>query len=510
MRRGAALVRVLFVTGKLAERALRDTLRELPEGIEAEVAVLGITVAALMTPRWIVRHLPPPENVDLILIPGLCQGDPAEIERAIGVRSEKGPADLRRIPEHFGLAEARRDYGAYDITILAEINNAPSWEPEALFERAAYYARGGAEVIDVGCSPDVPFPNLGEVVRGLRERGHRVSVDTFEPAEIEAAVQAGAELVLSVNGQNVDVARDLPATFVAIPDFGGGLETLDATVERLEAWGRRYILDSVLDPIGFGFARSLCRYLTLRERYPEAEMLMGTANVTELLDADTTGVNAVLAAFCQEVGIRWVLATEVIAWARGTVRELDVARRLAHYAIREGRLPKHLDDRLLTVKDPEVLSYGEEELRELQARITDPNFRIFTDESAITVLNRDLFVRGRVIQEIFDQLGVEEASHAFYLGKELAKAKIAVDLGKTYRQEGPLSWGYLTPEEDPLREHVKLTQTSRASRATAERGTPSSAGPAAAGAPEAGASGVAEPAAPGGRGAGEGDGGARP
>jgi hypothetical protein len=85
-------------------------------------------------------------------------------------------------------------------------------------------------------------------------------------------------------------------------------------------------------------------------------------------------------------------------------------------------------------------------------------------------LNRDLFVTGTAIQEIFDRLGVGEASHAFYLGKELAKAKLAVDLGKTYRQEGSLSWGYLTPPEEPVREQVKLTQTSRASRAAAGAG----------------------------------------
>lgn len=461
--------RVLFVTGKLAERALRDTLRRLPPEIEPEVAVLGITVAALMTPRWIARHLPPVSDVDLVLIPGLCQGDPAELSEAIGVPAEKGPADLREIPTHFGLAAARREYGAYDLTILAEINNAPGWEREALVRRAEYFRASGAEVIDVGCTPGVAFPHLADVVRDLRDRGHRVSVDSFEPSEIEAAVGAGAEIVLSVNAQNLEVARDLDATFVAIPDFGAGLDTLDRTADRLAEWGRRTILDPVLDPIAFGFARALGRYVAVRDRWPDAEILMGTANVTELLDADTTGVNAVLAGFCQELGIRWVLATEVIPWARGTVRELDVARRLMHFAVREGQLPKHLDDRLLTVKDAEVLAFEEGELRELQGRITDPNFRIFTDAERITVLNRDLFVTGTDIQDIFDRLGVAEPSHAFYLGKELAKAKIAVDLGKTYRQEGPLNWGYLTPQADPLKEHVKLTQTSRASRAAAGR-----------------------------------------
>ena len=86
------------------------------------------------------------------------------------------------------------------------------------------------------------------------------------------------------------------------------------------------------------------------------------------------------------------------------------------------------------------------------------------------MLNRDLFVRGTDIQKIFAQLGVDEATHAFYLGKELAKAKLAITLGKTYRQEGSLSWGYLTPPDDVKSEHVKLTQ--RTKRRKAHEGDP--------------------------------------
>jgi len=36
-----------------------------------------------------------------------------------------------------------------------------------------------------------------------------------------------------------------------------------------------------------------------------------------------------------------------------------------------------------------------------------------------------------------------------------------VTLGKTYRQEGALSWGYLTPADDPKTDHVRLTRTRR-------------------------------------------------
>ena len=457
--------RVLFVTGRLAEPALRRVLAEMAPPFAYDVAVLNITVAALMTTGWIVRHFELPDRgpagPDLVLIPGLCEGDPQEIGEKLGVRVEKGPKDLREIPRHFGRAAAARDYGAWDIDIIAEINNAPRLTREALRRAAEYFRASGADVIDIGCTPGLPFPALGDVVRELAAAGMRVSVDTFDAGEIRTAVTAGAELVLSVNGSNIDVARDLAGTgarVVVVPDLGRTLETLDPNLEKLEQWGVPYLIDPIVEPIGFGFMASLERYADVRRRYPQAEMLMGIGNLTELTAADSTGMNALLIAVCQELGVRAVLTTEVIPWARGAVREVDVARRLMHYAVTQHTIPKDVDDRLVTVKDPAVLTFTEDELRALQASITDPNFRIFADRDGITVLNNQRFVRGTDIQDIFAQLQVTEAAHAFYLGKELARASLAVTLGKTYRQEGALSWGYLTPPDDVKSEHVRLTQ----------------------------------------------------
>src|SRR5262249_39616977 len=144
-------------------------------------------------------------------------------------------------------------------------------------------------------------------------------------------------------------------------------------------WGVSFLIDPILEPIGYGLMASLERFAEVRRRYPDAEMLMGIGNLTELTAADSTGVNAVLIAICQELGIRSVLTTEVIPWARGAVREVDVARRLMHYAVTGQTLPKGVDDRLVTVKDPAVLTFTEDELRALQHAITDPNFLIFAD-----------------------------------------------------------------------------------------------------------------------------------
>jgi dihydropteroate synthase-like protein len=463
-RRGdAPLRRVSFVTGKLAEPALRKVLADMSPPFAHDVTVLGITVAALMTTSWIARHLAAvPDETDLVLIPGLCEGDPETIRQQVGVPVEKGPKDLRAIPRYFG-RNVPPDYGAWDIEIVAEINNVPRLTRQEARQTADYFRQSGADIIDIGCTPGLPFPELGDVVREFVGAGMRVSIDTFDAAEIRTAVAAGAELVLSVNGTNLEVIPHIArggARAVVVPDPGGPWDSVDRTIGELENIGVRYLIDPVIEPIGFGFMTSLERYAEARRRYPNAELMMGVGNVTELTAADSTGVNAVLIAICQELGIRTVLTTEVIPWARGSVREIDVARQLMHHAISNRTVPKHIDERLVTTKDTELLAYSEDELRDLQRRITDPNFRIFTDRSTITVLNREKFVRGTDIQEIFSQLDVSEATHAFYLGKELAKAKLAITLGKTYRQEGSLAWGYLTPPDDVKSEHVKLTQRS--------------------------------------------------
>lgn len=450
--------RLLFVTGRLAEFALRRVLDELAPraGIAAEVAVLPISVAALMSPRWVARHLEVPEGIDRVILPGYCRGDLAPVVERAGTAVELGPEDLRDLPRAFGQTDTRLEgFGAFDIEILAEINHAPQLDRADLLAQARRFADEGADRIDLGCDPGGAWSGVGEAVGALRAEGHRVSIDSFDPIEAGAAVAAGADLVLSVNHTNRDRAADWGVEVVAIPDRIGTLDGLNETVESLVRRGVPFRIDPVLEPIGFGFAASLGRYLETRRRYPDAPIMMGVGNLTELTDVDSAGVNTLLVGFCQELGIESVLTTAVINWARSSVRELDLARRLCYHAVRRRVLPKHLEPRLVMLRDPKVPRYGREALAELARRIKDPNWRIFAEDGMIHVMNNAHFLSDADPFVLFDQMGVDDPAHAFYLGHELMKAKTALTLDKAYRQDEALDWGFLTEPEISHRERKR-------------------------------------------------------
>ncbi len=445
---------LLFITGKLAETALRRTVQELAarQGFEYTIAVLPITVVALATTPWIARHLPGyPTRFARAILPGLCLGELEVVAQTLGCPVERGPEDLRDLPDHFGAqASPVANYGAHDIAILAEINHAPRLSLQKILDQAQYYHEAGADLIDLGCDPGSTWTGVRATVTALRERGMRVSIDSFNPEEVAHAVAAGAELVLSVNGSNVAAARDWGCEVVVLPDELATLAGLDESVEKLTAWGVPFRLDPVLEPIGHGFAASLGRYLEVRRRYPEAELMMGVGNLTELTDADSAGINVLLLGYCQELGIRSVLTTEVINWCRSSVRELALARRLVHYACKERVLPKRLEPDLILLRDPKLRTHGAEALQELASRITDRNFRLFAERGLLHVFNSEMALQGSDPFVLFEQMLARTAidpAHAFYLGYEMAKAVTALTLGKNYVQDRALRWGFLTVPE---------------------------------------------------------------
>jgi dihydropteroate synthase len=433
-----------FVTGRLAEAALRRVVERLADqhGFRYTIDVLPITVAALMTPAWIARHLPIRPSVTQVILPGYCAGDLSVLPQAAQTTIVVGPRDLHALPEFFGQSTTPREgYGQYSIEILAEINHAPRLSREEIRQQARRLQDDGADVIDLGCDPGTTWHDVAACVRELRDDGHRVSIDSMNVVEIEAAVRAGAELVLSVNRTNRHAAADWGCEVVAIPDDPADAEGLEETVAHLDRHGVPFRIDP-----------SLLRYIHWRNKLPQAALMMGIGNVTELTDCDSAGVNVLLLALCEEWHIHSVLTTQVINWSRTSVRECDLARRLVHYAVQRRVLPKHLEQGLILLRDARRYELGPEELDQLTRSIRDSNYRLFAESDQLHLIARQLHLQDDDPFRLFQKLLATQpknldAAHAFYLGYELAKATTALTLSKQYRQDEALDWGYLTVPE---------------------------------------------------------------
>jgi dihydropteroate synthase-like protein len=466
--RATSREKIVFITGKLAEFSLRRIVERLSAeiGFDFQICVLPISVAALMQVEWVARKFSLSDRADRVLLPGWCQGNLAILAERFNVRFERGPKDLHNLPDHFGKTAVPPDLSRYEIEILAEINHAPRLGDAEIVRLALEMRRDGADVIDLGCVPGECWARAGEVTRILRREGCRVSIDSFELREVEAAVAAGAELVLSCNSSNVGWAGGLGVEVVAIPDDPKHLNSLEGTIAHLERTKTRFRIDPILEPIGHGFARSLERFFVARRRWPELEMMMGVGNLTELTEVDSAGVNMILAGLCQELRIGSVLTTQVINWARTSVHELDLARRVMSHAFSHAVLPKHVDPRLVMLRDSKVVEMTADELDQIASRITDPNYRIVVQNGAIHLFNRDGHWSGTDPFELIHQASAGggdgdgkkplDPLHAFYLGYELCKAATALALNKQYTQDEPLQWGFLTvPEPSHVQRHAE-------------------------------------------------------
>lgn len=447
-----------FVTGRLAERALRRVVEPLASeaGFAFTIDVLPITVAALMTPEWIARKVQQPISADKVIVPGYCHGDLSPIQKVAQVPVERGPRDLRNLPQHFGQKSQPTGYGQYDIEIIAEVNHCPRLILDEIVSQAKALIAAGADYIDIGCDPGGLWPGVGDAVHAVRDLGVKVSVDSLNPQEISLAVKAGAELVLSVNSSNRQAAPDWDCEVIAIPDDPKSLAELDTTIDHLAKHNVPLRIDPILEPIGFGFAESLCRYREVRLRYPDAQMMMGIGNLTELTEVDSAGVNVMLLGICQELEIRSVLTTQVINWTRTAVKECDLGRQLVHHAVQEGVPPKHLDAGLVMLRDQQLTRPSGQDLSELSAIIRDHNYRLFVCDDELHLVGPGIHLHSSdpfvIAQQLIDRMAETrhpvDPNHSFYLGYELAKARTALTLGKQYEQDEPLDWGFLTESEE--------------------------------------------------------------
>lgn len=442
---------IVFLTGRLAQPGLERVLG----GLETppftwEVREIGLQVAALMTADMIRRRVAnpvvtggePSRRADRVIVPGRCRGDVDALSAHYGIPVVRGPEELKDLPRFFNRVAKPIALDEYEVAIFAEIVDAPKLSVEAIVARARRLAADGANVIDLGSLPETRFDHLADAVGALKDQGFSVSVDSIDPHELLRGARAGADYLLSLTLDTLWVADETDAVPVLIPRIPTDEASLHEAIGAMQQRGKPFLADAILDPIPFGFSASLVRYHRLRERFPDVAIMMGIGNITELTEADTTGINALLFGICAELDIAAVLTTQVSAHARRAVREADWARRIMHAARSHQTLPKGLSGQLMTVHAKHPFPDTPDEIAQTASAVRDPNFRVQVSADGLHVYNRDGLRTGQGAFELWPQLKLEDdAAHAFYMGVELANAETAWRLGKRYVQDQPLDWG---------------------------------------------------------------------
>lgn len=433
---------ILFLTGRLAEKQLHLILEKMQPEFNFTIHQLGVKVAALMTTDMIARRLKDTFGADRIILPGRCRGDIAALAQQFNLPIERGPEELKDLPQFFGKKSHTYDLSQYRVKIFAEITDAPDVSIEDVLKRAAYYQQNGADVIDIGCLPNTPFPHMEELIQALKQQGFMVSIDSLNEHDLLRGAKAGADYMLSLHESSLWIADEVAATPIIIPEQHQDLASLDRAIQMLQAKQRNFIVDPILDPIHFGFTQSIVRYQDVRNRHPDIEMMMGIGNITELTHADTAGMNALLLGICSELQINHILATEVSRHACRAIREADLARRIMLTAKNQNSLPKHIHPGLMALHETAPFPYTLPEIKAFAAQIKDPSYRIQTSQDGLHIYNREGFYSATDPFELYPQLHVEhDGGHAFYLGVELARAEIAWQLGKRFTQDQALNWG---------------------------------------------------------------------
>jgi len=515
-------MKILLVTGKLAAKSIREQTKDIPH--EIDVVALPVTVAAFMTPAYAARHLAKMElsGYYMILLPGSVNGDVSPVEEATGIPTYKSTlhaSDLplvlsmdiefsKTIPASLLVRDAlvkqaedevrdiEKDWEAIlsaqggmviggklpvsnglPMRVLAEIVNAPTLSMDAIRSRALYYESQGANLIDIGMLASNPKPDaIPGIIDTIRDAVDLpVSIDTLNVDEIKSSIEAGIDLILSLDAGNLaDIAPHINDEAVVIlptnmkegylPKTAEERVTfLSKIIDEARSLGIHNIIgDLVVEPLlNPGLLEGLKAYDLFHKRHPDTLLLFGIGNAVELIDADSPGVIAALSALAREAGSNMLHIPEYSVKAGGSVRDALRASHMMFLSERRGSVVKDLGMDLLQLKEKRWTEHSYsldtdiEVLTGVGETVYRPdktgwfNVHVDRDENKIVAVfypagskEPSAVIKGddaRVVyQTIIREKLITKLDHAAYLGKELEKAAMALKLGRSYVQDEPL------------------------------------------------------------------------
>ncbi|MGA2917881.1 dihydropteroate synthase-like protein [Methanoregula sp.] len=468
-------MRILLPTGATTE----EMVRKAAAGFDADVVVTG-EIASFLTPHRL-RELVTKGTYDMVIVSGMSTASFEQVERGTGVPVYRGPrhaADLalilpqlgsitlsRTIPADEFLAsgnaadamrrinELERDAdceciirgikigGGSRMKVLAEIMDAH--KRDDIRNLVESFFSEGADIVDLGFGFDA---TPGEVIRvfgALDGIDQPLAADTQDPALIQAAL-CRADIILSLQEENIPLVGTAVAEAGAAAIIVPGRSTLTKNIAMAKRAGIPCIIaDPLLQPVGSGFVGSLRQFR--KSRYP---LFFGAGNVTELLDADSPGMNALLAGMAMELGAAVLFTSEHSDKTRGSIREMRKATGMMALA-KSRPYPKDLGIDLLILKEkrrrrePPLEYDAVLPLQQAPENISyDPkgNFRIGIEGDRIVAVIHGKAATGTRWQDVLNTIiahgDVSLLDHGGYLGRELYKAELAIRYGRSFEQDG--------------------------------------------------------------------------
>ncbi|BFH73614.1 dihydropteroate synthase-like protein [Sulfurisphaera javensis] len=487
-------MKILLITGRLASDNVKEIAKQL-KNVEADVLVLNYPIASLMTVDYIAEKLKELtlSEYDYILIPGLVSGDAKKIEEVTKVKTFKGTEDYRDIPLAVdallkGLSlsyvlPADQILGKEKLKNIDEKLDEIEKEGNYAFEidglKIPRYPPPFRIFIEINASKDVNFilseakrvssyvnvivlgfPNghedIDEVknkIIKLKDEGYIVGIDSSSTKELIEGAKSGADFIFNLNEENIeklDVIKNHAFVIAPLSIENRAEVTLQIYKKAVEKGFEKLILDPILSPPIVGLVNSIIEYKKLRE-LTDAPMLMGILNATELIDADSVGVNALLTSIAGELGVGNLLIMDHNK-TRWSSYEVNTATKMISIALKEKSLPKDLGIDLLILKDKKKVKDKIEEKEKyfeinehiepkrmdkgyVRIKVDDKIYLEWIGKERVKISGLDGLSIGRKLLEQVKDINNE---HALYIGYELAKAEIALKIDKNYIQDEPL------------------------------------------------------------------------
>ncbi|WP_244403936.1 DUF6513 domain-containing protein [Pyrolobus fumarii] len=491
----------MLVTGRLASGAVKRVAEKLRAmGFDVFVEVADVDVASLVPPLFVESVARRYGRGTLVILPPYARVDFEKLWRETGVVVVRGPVDPRLLPEVLPRVDLSALRPGDRLDAVTSVGPRVDWNAEpyavlrcglAFYRRpppvvllrevmadsiAGYQPMGEAHGVVVGFTRGVTRAEAHTILENASGRFTCWGVDADNDDVILDAVDLGASVVLSVYPGREELLHSLPRGVAVVLIPSGIGEPLPPPRERVERLSRLAldvldaglvpVLDPLLAPPCMGLLDSLMAYREASSLgYP---LLAGLGNVYELLDADTTGVLALLSVLLVEAGVSVFLVTGESWKARHAPLEAPIAALMASVACHEKRPPKDLGVDLLVARekrpaplDPPGWRPGITRDAESVERIPfqrDPagdNLVEAHPDGRIRVLHK--WSDGRVealegrdpyaLYRAAISLGyVTRLDHAAWLGFEIGVAYALLRLGRTYSTLGGVPRG-VTPED---------------------------------------------------------------